>query len=47
MPPALSYKTTPEIRGAILALHDSGKNMKQIAEQLQLNKKTVSLWVNR
>ena len=38
MPPTLSYKTTPEIRGAILALHGEGLKQKDIAARLDINK---------
>ena len=36
-----------DTRGAILALHKTDKNQRQIAEQLHLSKSTVNLWISR
>ena len=40
-------KTTPEIRGKIIGMHESGMLKHKIAERLNLNKNTVSLWIKR
>ena len=40
-------KTTPEIRGKIIAMHECGILRTTIAEKLNLDLRTVSKWINR
>ena len=40
-------KTTPELRGKIIGMYESGELKSTIAEKLKLNPKTVSLWIKR
>ena len=40
-------KTTPELRGKIINLHEAGIKKTSIATQLNINVKTVDLWIRR
>ena len=40
-------KTTPELRGKIIGLHKAGIKKTSIASRLNINVKTVDLWIKR
>ena len=40
-------KTTPEIRGKIISMHECGILRTTISEKLNLDLRTLSKWINR